>query len=190
MTVGRSTISDAEIAKILATMVEHLGKMTDPNYTKKLREDLLTIPDEVKTQNAKNQEFISQAESLKDQIKKQQDDANEQLKQREIAVASRESAMEELNARKKEAEAIEARNKEKEIALKKEADRLDGISKGHQETTAKHAEIKKGFDKTKNDLDIYKESLASKFLELQTYENSLNETAQQMQGLVKSKIRS
>ena len=189
MAVGRMTLSDATIAQILATMTEHLGRMTDPHYSKKLREDLLTLPDDVMAMNKKNQALLDSAEALRNEIKKKEDDANERIKQRENILTVREANMQALDARKKEAEAIEARNKAKEADIKAQIDSLTSISQQHLEKESAHIAKAKELDQRQKDLDAYRDTLSEKAKEIAAYEQDVNETATQMSGLVKSKLR-
>lgn len=189
MPVGRLTTTDADIAKTLATMVEHLGRMTDPSYGKKLRDDLLTLPDEVKAQQDAAQTLIGRANSLKAELQKQESDANEKLAQRERNVKMREAAVDQDKELKKEALAIKEANEAKAKELLAEKLRLEGISNGHKEIEKKHAEAKKTLDERANAIAEADKKLEEKRKEIAAYEKEVNETADQMTSLVRSKVR-
>lgn len=188
MTVGRLTLGDADIAKILLTIAEHQQRLADPSYAKKLREDIMTIPDEKKAQMDAADTLLVKAASMKAEIKKQQDEANEQLAQRERAVKVREATMEQLNERKKEVEILLERNKIERENLKKKEDELFAISAKHKDIENIHVRTKASLDKQKDDLDTYAASLTATAKELQVYEAEINETAAQMQGDRKSVV--
>ena len=189
MAVGRLTLEDAEIAKILATMTEHLGRMTDPKYAQKLREDLLTLPADVAAQMKSAQETITKGEQIKSELKAQQDAANEQIAERERIVKVREATVAEIDQRKKDAEVAENKLRAAIEDQKKLEIRLNAISQQHDTTTAKHQETLAEIAANRKKMVEESAALEAKRKEIQTYEAEISETANQVQGLLAKKIR-
>jgi chromosome segregation ATPase len=187
--MNRLTMNDVQIAQILGRIADCADAVKDPEFRKRLREDVLTLPDEVKAAAEKAQNLIANGESLKANIKKLEDDSNSRIAQREQAIASRENEMKQLSSRKAEVEALEARNKVKEDELKKAQNKLDTSIAAQAEITAKNKIKEDSFFDERKKLDLYKDSLDKREKEIAAYEQQINETAQQMSGLVKSKLR-
>lgn len=185
----RLTLNDVQIAQILGRIADCADAVKDPDFRKRLRADVLTLPEEVQAASDKAQAYIAQAVSLKAKIKDEEESALERLLQREKAVAVRETAMEALNSRKADAEAIENSNKTKETELKAQASLLASISAGHQKAQQENASRKKALDDLEAGLNARANSLDKRAEEISKYEQEINETAQQMSGLVKSKLR-
>jgi hypothetical protein len=187
--VSRLTLGDADIAKVLLTIAEHQERLVDPAYSKKLREDILTLPEELQKKMADANALLAKSEILKAEIKKQQDAANEQLAVRERAVKVREATMEALNERKKEAEEDEAKVKVIKEENIKEAARLAAIPETYKKIETGHLKTKAELDKRQTDLDQWQVRLDKREEEIFAYEQQINETAEQVQNVIKSKIR-
>lgn len=187
--VSRLTLGDADIAKVLLTIAEHQERLADPSYSKKLREDILTLPEELQKKIETATALVAKGDALKAEIKKQQDAANEQLAQREAAVKVREATMEQINTRKAEAEATEARAKTVKEENKKKEDQLALATAGHIAKDESHKKIADELFKRKSDLEIFESKLNTREKEIQAYETEINETAAQVSGLIKQKMR-
>lgn len=189
MTAGRLTMNDAQIAQILLTIAEHQSRLADPAYSKKMREDLMKLPDDVAAQMAAAQSVIAQGNALKAELKKQEDEANDRLKQRENAVKVREAAVEQHKMLKSEAEAAEVRAKAVREENKAKEAQLLATSKQHESTTKKHQDTLKEIEASRAKLAVENTALEAKRKEIADYEREVNETASQMATLVKAKVR-
>lgn len=187
--VSRLTLADADIAKVLLTIAEHQERLADPSYSKQLREDILTLPEELQQRVAAATALAAKGDALKAEIKKQQDEANAQLAERERIVKVREATVEQHKMLKAEAEAAEARAKAvKEENKKKEAD-LATISSSHAAIAAGFVKAKNELDKKAMDLSDWEKRLNIREAEIKAYETEINETAAQVSGLIKQKMR-
>lgn len=185
---NRLTINDAQVAQILATMTEHLGRMTDPNYSKQLRADLLTLPDEVQAMQAAAQETISQANALRADVYRCEVEANERVNQRERAVALREVTMEQINARIAEADSKETSNKKGMEELKKAADKLTADQQKHEVAKTEVENTRKKNEQRQAALDAFEKTLNEKAESNRVEKAKIKELGQQLHGVIGEKL--